>query len=58
MGEVNVTMYLDSTVVFESDLPGDFGTLEVPVYAKAGEYRLRIYVNDILQEERAVVFSE
>lgn len=27
--EVNVTMYLDSTIIFESDLPGDFGTLEV-----------------------------
>ena len=51
-------MYLDSTVVFESELPGDFGTLDVSVYAKAGEYRLRIYVNDFLQEERIEVFSE
>lgn len=57
-GNVTVTMYLDTTVVFESDLPGDFGTLDVPVYAKAGEYRLRIYVNDLLQEERVLVFSE
>lgn len=57
-GIVTVTMYLDSTVVFESELPGDFGTLDVSVYAKAGEYRLRIYVNDFLQEERIEVFSE
>ena len=56
--EVNVTMYLDSTVIFESDLPGDFGPLEVKVYEKAGEYRLRIYVDDFLMEERTVVFSE
>ena len=56
--EVNVTMYLDSTLIFESDLPGDFGPLEVKVYEKAGEYRLRIYVDDFLMEERTVVFSE
>ena len=57
-GTVNVAMYLDSTIIFESDLPGDFGTLEVKAFAKAGEYRLRVYVDDILMEERTVVFSE
>ena len=56
--EVNVTMYLDSTIIFESDLPGDFGTLEVKTFAKAGEYRLRVYVDDFLMEERTVVFGE
>ena len=55
--EVNVTMYLDSTIIFESDLPGDFGTLEVKTFAKAGEYRLRVYVDDFLMEERTVVFG-
>ena len=51
-------MYLDSTEVLKTNLPGDFGTLELTLSAKAGEYRLRIYVNDVLQEERSVVFSE
>ncbi len=56
--EVNVAVYLDSTEVLKTNLPGDFGTLELTLTAKAGEYRLRIYVNDLLQEERTVVFSE
>ena len=56
--EVNVAVYLDSTEVLKTNLPGDFGTLELTLSAKAGEYRLRIYVNDVLQEERTVVFSE
>lgn len=56
--EVSVAVYLDSTEVLKTNLPGDFGTLELTLSAKAGEYRLRIYVNDVLQEERTVVFSE
>ena len=56
--EVSVAVYLDSTELLKTNLPGDFGTLELTLSAKAGEYRLRIYVNDVLQEERSVVFSE
>ena len=53
----NVVMYLDDTVVFESELAGDYGQVSVPVYAKAGTYRLRIYVNDMIWEERTVTFQ-
>lgn len=53
----NVVVYLDNTVVFESELAGDYGQVSVPVYAKAGTYQLRIYVNDLIWEERTVTFQ-
>ena len=53
----NVVVYLDNTVVFESELPGNYGQVSVPVYAKAGTYQLRIYVNDLIWEERTVTFQ-
>ena len=54
---VSVEMYLDNTLVFSSELPGDYGLLEQTVYAKAGTYQLRIFVNDQLREDRVIVFQ-
>ena len=60
--QVTVEVYLDTTLVFESDLAGDYsaehGPLEIPVFAKAGTYQLRIYVDGRLREDREIVFSE
>ena len=56
--EVKVEIFLDNTVIFESELPGDYGLLEVPVFAKAGSYQLRIFINDQLREDRVITFSE
>jgi serine/threonine-protein kinase len=55
---VQVEIYLDSTLVFESELPGDFGTLSLPLSAKAGSYTLRFYVDDQLKEERVIDVGE
>ncbi len=55
---VYVEIYLDDTLVFESDLGGDFGQLDVPVSAKAGTYRLRIFADDQLREDRMVTIGE
>ena len=54
---VPVEIYLDDTLVFESELPGNF-RLEQPVFAKAGTYQLRIYVNEQLSESREITFGE
>lgn len=43
--EVNVTMYLDSTIIFESDLPGDFGTWRSR-HLPRPENTARVYVDD------------
>lgn len=56
--QVHVEMFLDDTPVFESDLDGDIGQIDVPLYAKAGTYRLRIFVDDQLREDRMVTFGE
>ena len=57
-GEVFVEMFLDTTQVFASDLPGTQGLLEVPVYQKAGSYELRIYVDDVLEHYEVMTFGE
>ncbi len=56
--DVQVDIYVDTDLIFSSELPGDFGTLEETVYRPAGTYRLRIYVDDELMEEREIVFGE
>ena len=55
--DVVVIMYLGDTVVFESDLPGDYGTIEVTLFAPAGTHSLRIYVDDMLWQQREITFE-
>ena len=55
---VTVEVFLDNELVFESDLDGDFGLLEVPVFKKAGTYPLLIYVDGRLRETGEITFSE
>jgi len=60
--DVLVEMYLDDTLIFESDLPGDYssvnGPLEVPVFAVAGDYRLQIFVGGAICVDKVITFSE
>ena len=56
--QVHVEIYLDDSIVFESDLPGDFGRLEETIYAKAGDHRLRIFADDQQWTDETVTFSE
>ena len=57
-GDVLVEVYLDTTQVFSSDLPGDYGGLDLSLFEKAGSYTLRLYVDEELTEEREIEFSE
>ena len=54
---VVVTIYLDDTVVMESELPGDFGIIQMPVYATAGVHVYRIYVDYVLIEQGEILFQ-
>ena len=54
---VKVIMYLDSTVVFESDLPGDYGTIQVAMFATKGTHSLEIYIDDVMWEQREITFQ-
>jgi len=54
---VYVEIYLDDTLVFESDLPGDYGTIRVPVYAKRGAHTIQIFVDYGLMEQREITFQ-
>ena len=55
---VHVEIYLDDTQVLSTDLPGDHGALEETFYAKAGDYRLRIYADGQQWVDEVVTFSE
>lgn len=55
--DVMVTIYLDNTVVFESELPGDYGFLEVPVSAPEGTCVYRIYVDYVLMDQGEITFG-
>ena len=55
-GIIFVEIYLDDQVIFESELAGDYGQLSMPVYAKAGTYNLRIFVNGQLLNQREITF--
>ncbi len=55
--DVKVIIYLDDTVVFESDLPGDYGAIDVTLFATAGTHTVRIYVDDILRQEGEITFG-
>lgn len=55
--DIVVIMYLGDTVVFESDLPGDIGTVGVTLFAPAGTQTLRIYIDDILWQQREITFE-
>ncbi len=55
--DVKVIIYLDDTVVFESDLPGDYGAIDVTLFATAGKHTVRIYVDDILRQEGEITFG-
>ena len=56
-GMVRVDIYLDNTVIFESELPGDYGTLDIPVFASAGNHELVIYLDYVLWEHREMTFQ-
>ena len=55
--DVKVIIYLDDTVVFESDLPGDYGAIDVTLFATVGKHTVRIYVDDILRQEGEITFG-
>ncbi|MDE7261163.1 MAG: Stk1 family PASTA domain-containing Ser/Thr kinase [Oscillospiraceae bacterium] len=55
--DVRVQIFLDNDNVLDSMLPGEY-QLEETVYAKAGSYRLRIYVNDQMWRDEIVTFSD
>jgi len=55
---VSIKILLDGSVVYEDDLPGDYGLLEETIYAKAGEYQLEIYANEQKWVDEVVTFSE
>lgn len=55
--DVEVIMYLGDTVVFESDLPGDYGTITVTMFAPAGTHSLRIYIDDVMWQQREITFE-
>lgn len=55
--DVKVIMYLDNTVVFESDLPGDYGTIQVAMFATEGVHTLMIYIDDVMWEQREITFQ-
>ena len=55
--EVLVVIYLDDTIVLESELPGDYGMLEVEVEATAGVHTYRIYVDYVLKEQGEITFG-
>ena len=55
--DIVVIVYLGDTVVFESDLPGDIGTVQVTLFAPAGTHSLRIYIDDILWQQREITFE-
>ncbi len=54
---VMVQVYLDNTVIFESELAGDYGMLNVPVFAKAGSYELKVYIDYALVAQREIIFQ-
>ena len=56
-GTVLVSIYLDNTVVFESDLVGSYGQLQIPVFQEPGTYMLNIYVDHMLYEQREITFQ-
>lgn len=56
--EMNVAVYLDDTVVFESELPGNYGTLRIPVFAVAGTHTVTVYLDEMLWEQGEIVFGE
>ncbi len=55
--DVMVIIYLGDTVVFESDLPGDYGTIEITLFAPAGTHSLRIFIDDMLWQQREITFE-
>lgn len=55
--DIMVIIYLGDTVVFESELPGDYGTVSVTMFAPAGTHPLRIYIDDILWQQREITFE-
>ena len=55
--DVEVIMYLGDTIVFESDLPGDYGTITVTMFAPAGTHSLRIYIDDVMWQQREITFE-
>ncbi|MDE6880315.1 MAG: Stk1 family PASTA domain-containing Ser/Thr kinase [Oscillospiraceae bacterium] len=56
--EVHVEIYLGTALVFEKNLPGDYGQLEETLTAKAGDYQLRIYADDQKWVDEVITFSE
>ena len=56
-GNVRVDVYLDSTPVFESELPGDYGVLDLTVFATAGQHELRVYIGNQLWDIKEIVFQ-
>lgn len=55
--DVKVVMYLDNTVIFESDLPGNYGTIQVTMFATKGTHSLVIYIDDVMWEQREITFQ-
>ena len=55
--DVRVQIFLDNENVFDQTLPGEYA-LEETIYAKAGSYRLRIYVDDQGWRDETVTFSD
>ena len=55
--DIEVVIYLGDTIVFESDLPGDYGTIALSMYAPAGTHSLRIFIDDMLWQQREITFE-
>ena len=55
---VHVEIYLEGELKYSEDLPGDYGMLEETLYAKAGEYGMKIYADSQLWVDEVVTFSE
>ena len=55
---VHVEMYLEGELVYSEDVPGDQGLLEQTLYAKAGDYGLKIYADSQLWVDEVITFRE
>ncbi len=56
--DVYVEAYLDDTLILSTELPGNYGQLDIKLNQKAGTYTLRIYVDYALVRQEELTFSE
>ena len=56
--DVHVEMYLGTALVYDETVPGDTGTLEKTLSARAGDYQLRIYADEQMWVDEVITFSE